>query len=350
MKSTLFAGAVVMLAALGFNGTARANMPCQADEDVVLKNVEIRAGVTDDIHLHIRENPHANCKPRAVLAIHGALGTATVFEPMADAIFASQPHSAQPCKFISMDLPGHGQSSLPHGALLGDLSLEDYASAVIGTLFRLEWRGIQVKELVGHSMGGLVTELVQQKLVDHGTSLRGAFGIKRVVLLAPAMPSALPCAFCESPASAALFGPYMGYDPVYGARLIAPDEVLRTMAWSRPDGSLAANAVTAEEIHKKGYNSPESLAALGQLTGAGPTGRVDVDPGIFAKCFHTKLEMVTFENDTIVRPDEGAALDQYLTADDDLSRFTVLAGDNAVHGLPISDPVDVLDGLDELED
>src|SRR5262249_47490294 len=157
------------------------------------------------------------------LAVHGATGSTSIWEPMSHAIFAEHHSVSRACKFIAMDLPGHGQSSLPRGALFGELSLDDYASAVIGTLEQLDENGIRVREIMSHSLGGLVTQIVQQKLVDQGTNLREAFGVKRAVMLAPALPKAIPSAIGNDPAFIAFLASFITFDPALGTYLLVPD-------------------------------------------------------------------------------------------------------------------------------
>ncbi len=56
-------------------------------------------------------------------------------------------------------------------------------------------------------MGGIVTALAQQALIDRGTNLRKAFNVKKVVLLSPVPPAETPWAVADA------FGPF--YDGFY---------------------------------------------------------------------------------------------------------------------------------------
>ena len=269
-----------------------------ADAGVVLKAVTLRPGVTGDIHLRVLRNPDHGCERKAIVAVHGAGATASTLVPLARSIFADA-DDHQVCRFIAVDLPGHGGSSLPQGALFGDLTLQDYAAAVIGTLDRLEDRGVHTTALMGHSMGGLVVQLAQQSLTSHGSSLRDAFGVKHVVLFAAAGPRAIPCAYCQNQQAAAALGPFIGFDPALGLRFAIPDALWTMLAFTTPMGTLATNAPTAADVTAHGYNSPESLSALSGLLGAPPFQRPDVAAGIFAPHLRTRLDVVSFENDSI---------------------------------------------------
>src|SRR5262249_52298588 len=140
-----------------------------------------RPGVTADIHLRVLHDPRAGHE--AIVAVHGASVTANSLADAGKLILASPDARAR--WFVSIDLPGHGKSAPPVGALFGDLGLQDYAAAVLGTLDRLKERGIQARTLIGHSMGGATVLLTQNTLVHRGQSLREAYDVEHVVALAP---------------------------------------------------------------------------------------------------------------------------------------------------------------------
>jgi pimeloyl-ACP methyl ester carboxylesterase len=76
----------------------------------------------------------------AVLLIHGMAGSRETWRK-AQAILA------ETCDVIAVDLPGHGQSSLPNG----DYSLGSLAAALRDLLDRLD---VERATIVGHSLGG----------------------------------------------------------------------------------------------------------------------------------------------------------------------------------------------------
>src|SRR5262249_8706155 len=149
----------------------------------------------------------------------------------------------------SVDLPGHGSSPPPVGARYGDLTVEDYAAALLGTLGRLQDAGVRTTTLTGHSMGGATVLLAQQRLFDDGKSLHEAYGVNHAVLLAPgAWPPGVSCASCQSPLIGALFAEFKVDDPVLGTLFDLPPPVLLAAAWTTPEGTLAPDAPTAAEI------------------------------------------------------------------------------------------------------
>jgi pimeloyl-ACP methyl ester carboxylesterase len=338
MKSLVFAaGSAAFLALSALAGTAAA-LPRGASSDLVLQDIALRPGVTGDIHVRVLSNPNVRCNAETILAIHGATGAASNWEPFADAIFASPRQGTPVCRLVAVDLPGHGGSSLPRGMLFGDLTLHDYVTAILATFDRLDDFGIRPTTLMGHSQGGMVVQLVQQELVDHGRNLRSAFNVKHAVLMASVGPRALPWAFVEGGTAGAALSPFITYSPSLGAHFYIPPSFWPLLVFSTPTGALASNAPSADAIAAHGWDSPEPLAALGELLGVPPLARPDVDPGIFAGEFGTSLDVVAFANDAIIHPDESEMLHTYLTGEDASSGFTVVPGADAVHGALVSEP------------
>lgn len=318
-----------------------------SERDVFLKGIELRSGVTADIHLRVASDPRPGSGREAILAVHGASSTANTLMGLGKALLASTgDRSTRARRFMAIDLPGHGESAPPVGATLGDLALHDYAAAVLGTLDRLKERGIRATTLVGHSMGGGTLLQVQQRLVHRGTSLREAYGVEHVLLLAPgAWPQGIPCAIAENPQFGATLGQFQVVDPTLGSILQFPPAVYQGMAWSKPDGSLAANAPTPEEVAAGGWMAAESIAATANLIGAPPIPRATFDPGIFGRGHGTKLDVISFQHDTLVLPAENEALYSYATGEGPEHGWTLIEGANAVHGMPINDPAGMLAAL-----
>jgi pimeloyl-ACP methyl ester carboxylesterase len=280
------------------------------------------------------------------VAVPGAACSASTLVGLGEAILASSgDDGGEPaCWFVAVDLPAHGESPPPVGALFGDLHFSDYPAALLGTLDRLEARGIDTTTLIGHSLGGAVVLLAQQRLVDAGSSLRAAYGVKHLVGLAPgAWPQGIPCAICQNPQIGAALGQFAVDDPVLGPALELPVPVWLGFVFSELNGTLAPHAPSPAEVVSLGYDSPESMTVIGEDFGA-PT---PLGPGIFGHGSGTKLDVISFQNDTLVPPPEGEALYQYLTGESPETGWTLVAdGGDAVHGMPISDPAEMLAALE----
>lgn len=316
-----------------------------ADTDLVLTQVPLRPGVTVDLHLKVFvDEPRASapCPPEnVVLAVPGFAHTAETWRPYAEAAFADP--AARPCAIVALDLPGHGASGLPVGLLFGELTLDDYATALLAVLDGLAGSPYAPGVLMGHSQGGIVIQMAQQRLVDGGSSLRGAAGIGEVVLLAPALPAGIPWYFVDSGAAAQLLGGLLVFaDPVLGPHASVPPELWPVLFFSNLSGQLAPGAPTPAQVVANGWNAPAPLYASLQLVGAPPFTRAAVSAGIFAGRYGSRLAIVTYAQDQLIRPDEGRALMQLLTDGQNGQTFTEIGGEFAVHDLHVSDPATVL--------
>lgn len=103
-----------------------------------------------------------------LLFVHGYFGRAIAFERMMECL-ASSGH-----RCVAIDLRGHGDSMAAED--LGRVSIHDYADDVVRVA-----REMGDPIIIGHSMGGLIAQLVALRGVTRG-----------IVLLAPAPPRGIP--------------------------------------------------------------------------------------------------------------------------------------------------------------
>lgn len=335
----LLAVALAALAVLLAPTPARA----APDATLVLEDVALRPGVTVDLSVSVYSDaalPSAACVGRDVLAVNGFAHTAATWEPFARALLAREPGSV--CRVLALDLPGHGGSGLPTGGLpFAFLTLDDAASALLGALAALPALGYDVDGLVAHSQGGMVVQLAQQRLVSDDSGLRGAHGVKQVVLLAPTPPAGLPWAFVDGGTAGALLGQfYVAADPLLGPHFAIPDALWPYVFFTTPSGALAPLAPSAADVAARGYNAPEPLLSALQLVGAAPfASRPPVDAGVFGPGAGTRLTVVAFEQDALIRPEEAAAIAAHLSGGEgEGARLQVVTGPFAVHDLYVADP------------
>lgn len=103
-----------------------------------------------------------------LLFVHGYFGRAIAFERMMECLV----NGGHRC--VAIDLRGHGDSMSPDD--LGQVSIHDYADDVERVA-----REMGDPIIIGHSMGGLIAQLVALRGVTRG-----------IVLLAPAPPRGIP--------------------------------------------------------------------------------------------------------------------------------------------------------------
>jgi pimeloyl-ACP methyl ester carboxylesterase len=308
-----------------------------SDHALWLEDVELRPGVTADISVTVFVNersPRCLEQGRSVLALSGIGFTAAVWEPMANALFARRGGGSTDCRLYAIDPPGHGNSGLPDGMLFGDMTLLDLLTAYRNTWTRLTEMGVTPETVIGHSQGALLTQLLQDRLLEEGSSLRAEFGAREAVLLGASPPAAIEWS-AATPELFALVSSLVTFTPERGTFAVAPPEAWVGFSYTNfagvphPDTPLA-------ELHQT--TSPESIPSVLELFGFAGFARPEVRPGVFARANGTRLTMVAFTEDPFGLVSEQEALYEYLSNDCRLSRLAVIEDEFAVHNLHDAQP------------
>ena len=316
------------------------------DYHVLIEDIALRPGVTVDVHVRVYVDESRPCLGRTVFAVHGFAHTAATWGPLAEALFAGASGDAGVvCRVAAVDLPARGGSSPPTGILFGDLLLADYVTALEGTLDGLEAAGVHPGTIVAHSQGGLLVQMLQQRLLDDGTSLLLRYGVHHALLLASAPPAGIPWNFVDSGTAGAILGQLIVFDPVLGLVARVPDALFPILFFTDTNGDLVSGAPTPAEVAAGGWNGPEPLLAALNLVGAPPLAREAIDPGIFGLGSGTRLSMVSYQEDVLIRPSENAVLFEHLTGRAPDRDFVEVTGLEAVHDVQLSAPQLILDAL-----
>lgn len=333
------------LLALAVPASLAAQAPA-TDYDLTIEHVGLRPGVEVNLHVHVYVDEDRPCVGQTLVAVHGFAHTSTAWGRLAEAQFAGYAGEVGVvCRVAAVDLPGRGGSSLPTGILYGDLVLADFVSALSGALDGLDAAGLHPSVIVAHSQGGLLVQMLQQRLLDSGSSLLLRYQIHRVVLLASVGPAGVPWNFVDSGLAGAILGQLITFDPDLGLVASVPDSLFPFLFFTDLAGNLASGAPTAAEVAAEGLNAPEPLLASLNLLGAPPFAREHIDPGIFAPGMGTRLSVVSLQDDLLIRPEENALLYQLLTGLEPDRDVVVVSGPEAVHDLQLSDPARLLMAL-----
>jgi pimeloyl-ACP methyl ester carboxylesterase len=342
MKFTPAFGALVLLL---HSATSHADVG-SSDHALWLEDVEIRSGVTADISVTVFVNERSGrCVDhgQSILALAGIAFTAAVWEPMAETLFARRGQSRY-CRLYAIDPPGHGNSGLPEGMLFGDMTLLDLLTAYRNTWTRLTEMGVTPETVMGHSQGALLTQLLQDRLLEEGSSLREEFGAREAVLLGATPPAAIEWS-AASPDILALLSSFITFTPERGTFAVAPPEAWVGISYTNfagvphPDTSLA-------DLSR--YTSPESIPSMLELFGFAGFARPEVERGVFARGNGTRLTMVAFTEDPFALVSEQEALYEYLSNDCHQSRLAVVEDEFAVHNLHDVQPELIVDALSNL--
>jgi pimeloyl-ACP methyl ester carboxylesterase len=310
------------------------------DTDWAIPDVDLGAGVRADLHVRVLVDEwavdDATCAERNVLVVHGAAHNAASWEPLAEASFAGW-WDAGACRVYAVDLPGHGASGLPVGALYGDLGIAHYAAAVRAVLDELAAEGVRVRTIVGHSMGGLVVQQLQAALVAAGTDLGAAYAIDDALLIASSLPAAVHAGCGEG---ASLDHAARLALPVIGDVVWLPDAVWRALFFADRTGVTIRDAPDLATVAR--YNAVESGAAIEEVLVA---ARAPALPAALFDGPRLRLTVLAHADDPFAREDGQRCLHRYLSSQPRDAGFVVMAGAGAIHDAHVSSPDGVVHAL-----
>jgi pimeloyl-ACP methyl ester carboxylesterase len=209
-------------------------------------------------------------------------------------------------------------------------------SVVIQAIEALRSRGLGAQVIVGHSMGGLTVQAVQEALLAQSRSL-AALDIRRAILLAPVPPTGRP--WVRPPA--ADLSSLVKMTAELGSYIEVPAPIFIASNFSTLAGTPVANAPTAEQVDARGYAAIEPLLTTLQLVedpGVLPLKRPMVRAGAFSPEHGTTLTLVSFSQDTLVPASNLPDLYAYLTGDAKARDYVALVADDAVHAMFVSKP------------
>jgi pimeloyl-ACP methyl ester carboxylesterase len=307
-------------------------------------DVELRPGVTSSVRVLVRENARyrGHCVGPTLAFVHGLAHSAATWNPLVDEIFAAGRRGLA-CKALLIDLPGHGASPAPVGLSYGELLIDDYVTAVLGALDGLRAQRLRASAVVGHSMGGLILEGAQARLLTSGSSLARRFGIHFVALLSPSPAAEHPWQFAESGAAAATVAAFVVADPLKGPVVRVDPPTWSFFFFTNFTDALSPATPTPATIEANGWNVDEAAYAGSQLVGAAPFARYSVGTRPFAPRHGTLLALVNPSQDKFsLRPEAEAAYVQ-LTGDTRKLGFVRVDDEHAVHDMHLAEPRRYLD-------
>ena len=316
--------------------------PVDQSFDVVLRQTG-----SATIHASIYNNPQ-NKGVTTILALHGFTERATMFGPLADAIYADSVLKKAVKRIISIDLVAHGDSSpptLPNGLKYGDLLIEDNISVLIQSIDKLRAAGLGPQVVMGHSMGGLAIQGAQEALLAQNSSL-AAHGVIGAILIA-AVPNGAS-QWTQPPPNPAQ-QQFVITDPVLGTILDLPAAVgPNTGGFTTLAGTVVPNAPSVETFVANDWMAPEPIATTLELTGTNPVTRPSARQNAFAVNKGTLLSVLSFSQDVLTPAVDQPALYTYLTGRPSTGSTTLyrpIVTSDAVHAMFISNPAGLIAAL-----
>jgi pimeloyl-ACP methyl ester carboxylesterase len=325
-------------------GTVFADDPTLVSFNVNLAHPAVPPS-TATIKAKVYSNP-ANRGVTTILAVHGLTETASTFGPLASKIFADNVLGYAVKRVIAIDLVGHGDSSNPvptSGLRFGDMTINDNVSVVIQSIDALRAQQLGPQVILGHSMGGLAIQGVQEALLAQGSSL-AKHGVLGAILMA-AVPNFNSAWTQQSPPADAT--PFLVTDdPANGVYLSLPAwAYVQTGGFRLLSNLVVANAPTAAQVTANGWNAKEPGATLFQLTAtSGAFVRPGCRQGAFALQNGTLLSVISFSQDVLTPAVDQNALYVYLNGGSGPLYRPVVAAD-AVHSMFLSNPAGLITAL-----
>jgi len=314
---------------------------------VMMEDIVLRPGVTVDLFVNVYGDTSeietvedlSDCQ----YAIHGGVFAAASWRPYAEALGEGR------C-VIAPDMPVRGNSGEPEGLLFGELDLFDYVTAHIAILDRLAAADVEPETILGHSMGGTLLMMIQQRLVDEGTELEARYDIKEAILVASDLPAEVPWALGDSGDLSGLIEDFAVEEPAYGTLFEIPVELWPAFYFTDLNGDVVPNGLSPQEIEAGGFNAlGEPLLAIQQLNGTGPySARPSAAAGLFSD--EIRLRAIAYEQDIYVQLGESETLYQHLTGDASSDCFVPVLGPDTAHVLQFSNPQALVDAIDGSED
>jgi pimeloyl-ACP methyl ester carboxylesterase len=341
----------------------------QTTSSVVTFSINIRNNVTVQMGATvISKTDSSGSNKNSILVLNGTSQTVKPFEGLAKSLLASD---AKVSKMILLDLPGHGNSNYPvgSGVKFGDLTMDDYVTALLSSLEKLEDLKLKTNSILAHSLSAEIVQMAQNRLLSQGDDLRHEFGIKSAIFIAPDIASPLPWAAIDAGGADPLAIGFMRDDATLGnvfdlVTLPGGQETWIGLFYGTRTGTLPTGAPTPAQAIANGFVSFESgqmakeLIGLPNTPGGERTPRPTINSNLFTSRTGTIAAVITLEQDSLyIFPDEHRAVYRFITGDQSDRLFFPLTGPDTVHNVHTITPSiynhiikQVLDTRDDYDD
>lgn len=320
------------------------NALAQTTSSIVKFNVQLRNNVTIQMGATVISKTSSQRGRHSILVLNGTGQTSKTFIPLAQSLIASD---ANVSKMILLDHPGHGNSGFPisNEVKFGDLTMDDYVTALLGSLQQLKFRNIRPNAILGHSLGAELIQMAQTRLSNNGRSLRRDFGIRSAIFIVPDIANPLPWAAIDAGAADPLAAGFVRNDANLGnvfdlLTLPGGPETWVGLFYGNLAGTIVAGAPTPSQAVSNGFISLDSAAMVKQLIGLPDAPgeprkpRPTINANTFSRNSGTPAGVIALEQDALyLFPDEHRSLYRFVTGDQTDNLFFPFAGSNTVHNI-----------------
>lgn len=317
---------------------------------------QLAASSTVDVPVKLRGTAAATLKatvyvnPKAggtstILSVPGFTATGKFYGPLTTALFADTVTGQTVKQVVTLDLPGHGDSTRAAGIKYGDLTIDDYADALVQSIQVLSGKGLGPVLVVGAGAGGLTIAAAQEQLLKAGSSL-SKLGVRSALLYAPVPSAGRP--WTMQPVNPQI-NSYIQTTPADGAVYTVPLDIWNRQGFTNKAGTKLASSPTADQVTAGGFAASEPVAVVSQLTGindpakGAPTPRPTVRAGAFSAENGTNLIVLGFSEAIQVPTADVADFYVHLTGDAAKARFAEVVGPEAVSNAYFTIPKAVIE-------
>ena len=191
-------------------------------------------------------------------------------------------------------------------------------------------------------MGGIILGMAQKQLLAQGTDLLRQYGIKDVIMIAPAPPAQVQ-GWRADPASIDLTPWTVSNDSTMGTYIKFPAKFTLNNCFKNLSGVTVPGA-PVEYLADPILSANESMKVVQEIFGKPPfSKRPMVDSGIFDWRHGTSLSVIGFSQDAIYTPEGQRGIYKYLTGDPSGGLFSghrcfFVDSPDAVHAMFYSNP------------
>ncbi|MET0339633.1 MAG: alpha/beta fold hydrolase [Polyangiales bacterium] len=312
--------------------------------------VTVRGTGKATIRLVTVDNPKAPAQAVTILDVHGLGNTGRVFDPLTYALYNDESQGVRVKRVITLDMIGHGGSSLPtnlpRGVNFGALTVDDNVDVLRQVIEALRAQSSAPQFLVGHSAGALTIAALQEKLLAQGSSLQ-KLGVVIALFIAPIPSTGRPW----TPPSSSEVNKITPYVKVEtngrGIFIDLPPAQWLQASFTDRTGALATNAPTVAQITAAGYTAIEPIMTAAQVyelvyPGVPTIKRPSIRAGAFAAANGTRVAVVGFAQDLLVNPSDARDFYRHLSGDATDKSFLTIDFPDAVHNMTIVNPSRVI--------
>ncbi|MFZ4403311.1 MAG: alpha/beta hydrolase [Pseudobdellovibrionaceae bacterium] len=291
-------------------------------------NVKIKGSKPCKMACRVFENQQASTDGQTWFFQHGGAHNSNCFDRLIAQIFAHVKSGHEVRRIICGDLPGRNGSGLAEGLKLGQHTLSDFADSVDQVLLAVAKKYQKLDVVLGHSMGGLILQILADRCKRRKTSFSFTYSTKKILLLAPVLPKELPWKYRTQHKYFTFAMSSLRWNPKLGWHFNFLHKNWKLYFCSDRKGQYSPQIDLIPMAEQESYYNRDSMRALFATVNFPPFWQPAVQRNSFVE---DDLYFLSFEQDTFTWPEESQGLYKYLTADENMKHYKLLVGPEVSH-------------------